>query len=90
MSANEPPHLFYDRGGNLNCPLRWQPPGSATAPQQPWPGGFSDQCSSVWYRYDGSVLPGQGGSHLQAVPYQLHDGHLLVTGASGDNTSPAN
>jgi hypothetical protein len=91
MSANEPPYLFYDRGGNLNCPLRWQPPGAATAPRQPWAGGFSDQCSSVWYHYDGQVVAGQQGSRgLQAVPYQLHDGHLLVTGASGDNTSPAN
>lgn len=91
MSANGAPYLFYDRGGNLNCPLRWQPPGTSAAPQQPWHGGFSDQCSGVWYHYDGKVVAGQGSNRdLQAVPYQLRDGHLLVTGASGDNASPAN
>jgi hypothetical protein len=91
MSTNEPPYLFYDRGGNLNCPLRWQPPGTSPAPQQPWAGGFSDQCSSVWYHYDGQIVAGQGSSRgLQTVPYQLRDGYLLVTGASGDNASPAN
>lgn len=91
MHANGPLYLFHDRGGTLNCPLSWQPPGSHSAPYQPWPGGFGDQCSSVWYRYDGEVLPGQASSqNLQPVPYQLRDGHLLVIGENGDNAAPAN
>lgn len=91
MSNDETPYLFRDRGGNLNCPLSWHPPGAPQPPNQPWPGGFRDQCSNVWYHYDGQVLPGQASSRgLQAVPYRLRDGHLLVTDGSGDNATPAN
>jgi hypothetical protein len=91
MSPDEAPYLFRDRGGNLNCPLSWHPPGAPQAPHHPWPGGFRDQCSGTWYRYDGQPLPGQTTRHgLQTVPYRLRDGHLLVTDGSGDNATPAN
>jgi hypothetical protein len=91
MADNAPPFIFYDRGGSLNCPLSWQSHKSPLAPHQPWPGGFRDQCSGVWYRYDGQVLPGQGtDQNLQAPPYRLLNGHLLQIGVSGDNASPAN
>lgn len=91
MADNEPFYLFYDRGGSLNCPLSWQPPGVSQAPQQPWPGGFRDQCSSVWYQYDGQVLPGQATrQNLQSPPYHLRSGYLLEIGVNGDNAVPAN
>ena len=91
MSNNAQLYLFYDRGGNLNCPLSWQPPKSSQAPHQPWPGGFRDQCSGVWYRYDGQVLPGQRTEqNLQAPPYRLINRHLLEIGVNGDNAAPAN
>jgi len=82
--------LFYDRGGNLGCPLAWQAAGSTEAPQRPWPGGFRDQCSGTWYRYDGTVLPNQGVSQdLQGPPHRLVNGHLLQIGVNGDNAAPA-
>ena len=82
-------YLFYDRGGNLGCPLAWQPPGSNDAPLQPWPGGFRDQCSGTWYRLDGRVLPDQTGSgDLQSPPHR-RDGNLLQIGENGDNAAPA-
>ncbi|MCW8919240.1 MAG: hypothetical protein OQL08_10545 [Gammaproteobacteria bacterium] len=91
MRDDTPPLLFRDRGGTLNCPLSWHPPGAPQAPQQPWPGGFRDQCSNVWYRYDGQVLPGQVSSRgLQAVPYRLQGGRLLVAGGNGDNATQTN
>jgi hypothetical protein len=91
MNVNTPPYLFRDQGGSLNCPLSWHPPGAPSAPIHPWPGGFRDQCSNVWYRYDGQVLPGQANSRgLQTVPYQLQDGDLLVTGGNRDNAATAN
>lgn len=91
MSDNSPPHIFYDRGGKLGCPLRWQPPGTPQAPQQPWPGGFRDQCNSVWYHYDGKVLPQQASEQdLKSPPYRIIEGHLLEIGVNGDNAAPAN
>ncbi len=90
--AEEPrPLLFFDRGGKLGCPLSWQPPGNSQAPQQPWPGGFRDQCDGVWYRYDGTVLPGQAVDRdLDSPPHRLQDDHLLLIGGNGDNAPPAN
>ncbi len=90
MTDKAPPRVFYDRGGKLGCPLSWQPPGTAAAPQQPWPGGFRDQCNSVWYRYDGKVLPEQAtGQNLQTPPYRITQGDLLEIGVNGDNAAPA-
>lgn len=90
LEQEESPRLFLDRGGNLNCPLSWQPPGTGQAPQRPWPGGFRDQCSGTWYHFDGTVLPGQATTQdLQAVPYRILDGHLLQIGGNGDNAAPA-
>jgi hypothetical protein len=84
-------HIFYDRGGSLGCPLSWQPPGSTKAQLQPWPGGFRDQCSSTWYRYDGEVLPDQSVGHdLQSPPYRLKGDDLLEIGVNVDNAPPAN
>jgi Rieske Fe-S protein len=89
LEGDETFRLFYDRGGNLGCPLAWQAPGSTHAPQQPWPGGFRDQCSGSWYRYDGTVLPDQEVSqNLQSPPHRLLDGHLLQIGVNGDNAAP--
>lgn len=91
MSDSGPLYLFHDRGGTLNCPLSWQAPGSPAAPHRPWPGGFGDQCSGAWYRYDGQPLSGEADrAPLQPAPYQLRDGHLLVVGENGDNAAPAN
>ncbi len=90
MTDTAPPRVFYDRGGNLGCPLSWQPPGTTTAPQQPWPGGFHDQCSRVWYRYDGEVLPNQASSqNLQGPANRIKQGHLLEIGINRDNAAPA-
>ena len=90
MADNTPPYLFYDRGGNLGCPLSWQSPGTAQAPQQPWPGGFRDQCNSVWYLYNGKVLPQQANEqNLQSPPYRIIEGDLLEIGVNGDNGVPA-
>ncbi len=90
MAENGPIQLFFDRGGNLGCPLSWQAPGTNQAPQQPWPGGFRDQCSSIWYHQDGSVLPGQTiTQNLSSPPFRVIDGHLLEVGVSGDNAAPA-
>ena len=90
MQQGDPLYLFYDRGGNLGCPLAWQAAGSREAPLQPWPGGFRDQCSSVWYRYDGKVLPNQAsGQNLQGPAYRIKSGHLLEIGINGDNAAPA-
>jgi Rieske Fe-S protein len=91
IADNAPSYLFYDRGGKLGCPLSWQPPGTAQAPQQPWPGGFRDQCNSVWYLYDGKVLPEQASEqNLQSPPYRIIEGDLLEIGVNGDNAAPAN
>jgi hypothetical protein len=90
MAEREPVRLFFDRGGNLGCPLSWQPPGTPLAPQQPWPGGFRDQCSSTWYRYDGQVLAGQTTTEdLNSPPYRVTEGGLLEIGVNGDNAAPA-
>lgn len=83
-------YLFYDRGGDLGCPLAWYPAKNREAPQQPWPGGFRDQCSGVWYHYDGHpVEEGSSRSPLQGPPYRLLPGNLLEVGISGDNAAPA-
>lgn len=81
-------YLFYDRGGSLNCPLVWQPPGTPNAPEASWAGGFRDQCSNTWYRYSGEVLPGQTSTNnLQSPPYRI-SGDLLEIGTNGDNAAP--
>lgn len=90
MEDDGPLYLFRDRGGNLGCPLVWQPPGNKEAAQQPWPGGFRDQCSATWYRYDGTVLPNQGmEQNLQGPPHHRLPGNLLEIGVNGDNAAPA-
>lgn len=91
MKHDASPLLFFDRGGKLGCPLVWQPAGKKSAPEQPWPGGFHDQCETTWYRYDGSVLPGQTVSRdLRGPPFRLLSENLLQIGTSGDNAAPAN
>ncbi len=91
LRSDTPPYLFFDRGGPLNCPLRWYPPNAPQAPQRPWPGGFRDQCSGTWYLYDGQPLAGEANTdNLQAPPYRLEKGNLLLIGVSGDNAPLAN
>ena len=86
IDATAAPLLFFDRGGPLNCPLRWYSPGAGDTPSHPWPGGFRDQCSDTWYRFDGHpVAEASAAPPLQSPPYYLDGGNLLQIGVSGDN-----
>ncbi len=87
------PDLFvaFDRGTDLGCPLKWIPPGSHEAPQQPWPGGFRDSCRGSWYDAAGRVFKGQqAGRNLDIPPYRFLNEDLLEIGSYGDNPPPEN
>lgn len=86
IDATAAPLIFFDRGGTLNCPLRWYPAGASDAPSQPWIGGFRDQCSNTWYEFDGRQVAGESAAPgLQSPPYYLDSGNLLHIGVNGDN-----
>jgi len=87
------PELFlaYDRGTDMGCPLNWIPAGNQSAPLQPWPGGFRDNCRGSWYDAAGRVFKGQEAQrNLDIPPYHLLEGGLLEIGVSGDNAALAN
>lgn len=83
--------LAFDRGTDMGCPITWVAAGNREAPQQPWPGGFRDQCRGSWYDAAGRVFKAQqAGRNLDIPPYRYRGKDLLEIGLSGDNAAPAN